>query len=212
MTDALAFESVGVAYRVKGQTRQVLDGVSFRIAKGEAYGLVGDSGCGKSTAAFAALRYLARNGAVNKGRILIDGNDIGGLSGTQLQSLRQHKVAVVYQDPGRALNPSLPIGRQVQEVFQLAGVLSAEWQDTVRDMLTQVQISDPAPVMQRYPHQLSGSMQLRVAIAMAIASNPTLLVLDEPTTGLDATVEAEVLDLIAHLRATLSCSSATTSP
>lgn len=204
MTDALNFEGVGVAYRVKGQMRQVLDGVSFQIGAGEAYGLVGESGCGKSTAAFAALRYLPRNGVVNRGRILVDGQDIGQLSRPALRQLRQYSVSMVYQDPGRALNPSLPVGRQVAEVFELAGLPRAEWQNRVKDVLAKVQISDPALVMTRYPHQLSGGMQQRVGIAMAIASNPTLLVLDEPTTGLDATIEAEVLDLIRHLRRELS--------
>ena len=204
MTDALRFENVGVAYRVKGKMRQVLDGVSFQIAKGEAYGLVGESGCGKSTAAFAALRYLPRNGTVNRGRMLIDGQDIGTLGGQDLRTLRRHKVAMVYQDPGKSLNPSLTIGAQVAEVFELADVPRADWPARVEQILAKVQISDPKLVMDRYPHQLSGGMQQRVAIAMAIASNPTLLVLDEPTTGLDATVEAEVLDLIQHLRHDLS--------
>lgn len=203
-TPALQFENLGVEYRVKGRSRQVLDGIDLKIARGEAYGLVGESGCGKSTAAFAALRYLPRNGGVNRGRILIDGKDIQQLSGPDLRKLRQYSVSMVYQDPGRSLNPSLPIGRQVQEVFELAGVPRAEWRARVEDILAKVQISDPAMVMQRYPHQLSGGMQQRVAIAMAIASNPMLLVLDEPTTGLDATVEAEVLDLIQHLRRELS--------
>ncbi|MEI6799565.1 MAG: ABC transporter ATP-binding protein, partial [Pseudomonadota bacterium] len=204
MTEALTFDNLSVGYRVKGKMAQVLDGVSFSIAKGEAYGLVGESGCGKSTAAFAALRYLPRNGAVTQGRILIDGQDIGQLSGPDLRKLRQFSVSMVYQDPGRALNPSLPIGVQVAEVFELAGVPRSDWPGKVADILAKVQISDPHLVMQRYPHQLSGGMQQRVAIAMAIASNPTLLVLDEPTTGLDATVEAEVLDLIQHLRRQMS--------
>lgn len=204
MTEALAFDDLSVAYRVKGQLRQVLERVSFTIAKGEAYGLVGESGCGKSTAAFAALRYLPRNGLVTHGRILIDGQDIGQLSPPNLRKLRQFKVSMVYQDPGRSLNPSLPIGVQVAEVYELAGIPRAEWPARVAEILAKVQFNDPARVMQLYPHQLSGGMQQRVAIAMAIASNPTLLVLDEPTTGLDATVEAEVLDLIRHLRHELS--------
>ena len=204
MTDALAFENLGVAYRVKGRLRQVLQDVSLTISKGEAYGLVGESGCGKSTAAFAAVRYLPRNGVVNTGRILIDGQDIGQLSPPELRKLRQFSISMVYQDPGRSLNPSVPIGAQVAEVFELAGVPRAERRARVEEILGKVQISDPRLVMERYPHQLSGGMQQRVAIAMAVASNPTLLVLDEPTTGLDATVEAEVLDLIQHLRRELS--------
>ena len=203
-TAALQFENLSVAYRVKGVSRLVLAGISLEIRKGEAYGLVGESGCGKSTAAFAALRYLPRNGAVIAGRILIDGQDIGQMAAPALRRLRRQSVAMVYQDPGKALNPSLTIGRQVQEVFELAGVPRANWAARTVEILAKVQISDPQRVMERYPHQLSGGMQQRVAIAMAIASNPTLLVLDEPTTGLDATVEAEVLDLIQHLRRELS--------
>ncbi len=208
MTDhsppALQLEELGVEYRVKGRSRQVLDGIDLEIAPGEAYGLVGESGCGKSTVAFAALRYLPRNGVVNRGRILIDGQDIHALAEPDLRRLRRTSVAMVYQDPGRALNPSLRIGQQVSEVFELAGAPRAEWSARVEEILIRVRISDPRRVMERYPHQLSGGMQQRVAIAMAIASNPSLLVLDEPTTGLDATVEAEVLDLIAQLRTELA--------
>ena len=113
---------------------------------------------------------------------------------------------MVYQDPGRALNPSIRVGKQVAEVFRLKGASPAESLRQAAAMLGRVQIADPGQVMDRYPHQLSGGMQQRVAIAMAIAINPTLLILDEPTTGLDATVEAEVLDLIARLRGEYSTS------
>ena len=203
-TAALQFENLSVAYRVKGASRPVLAGVTFEIRKGEAYGLVGESGCGKSTAAFAALRYLPRNGAVTQGRILIDGQDIGQMAAPELRRLRRQSVAMVYQDPGKALNPSLTIGRQVTEVFELAGVPAPIGRRGRSKSLPKCRSVIRNCVMNRYPHQLSGGMQQRVAIAMAIASNPTLLVLDEPTTGLDATVEAEVLDLIQHLRRELS--------
>ena len=197
---ALKVEDLGVEYRVHDAPSQVLHGINFEIGRSESYGLVGESGCGKSTAAYAVLRYLPRNGLVNRGRILIDGQNVLALDGDRLRELRRKSVAMVYQDPSKALNPSLRIGRQVKEVFELAGVKRNEWTPRAIEILTRVRISDPARVMQRYPHQLSGGMQQRVAIAMALASEPALLVLDEPTTGLDATVEADVLDLIVQLR------------
>jgi peptide/nickel transport system ATP-binding protein len=203
---ALRLEDLGVEYRVKGESRQVLHAINLEIARGEAYGLVGESGCGKSTAAYAVLRYLPRNGLVNKGRILIDGQDILELDAERLRELRRKSVAMVYQDPGRALNPSITVGRQVEEAYELAGVPRVDRSGRAAEILTRVRISDPERVMRRYPHQLSGGMQQRVAIAMALASDPTLLVLDEPTTGLDATVEADVLDLIIQLRREFSTS------
>lgn len=200
MTDALAVESLSVAYRSGGRDRRVLRDVSFRIGRGEAYGLVGESGCGKSTVALTAVRYLPRAGRVTAGRIAMDGEDVTRLDRVQLRRLRAKTVSMVYQDPGKALNPTLRIGRQVAEIFTLAGAPAAEAHARAAEMLRRVRISDPARVMERYAHQLSGGMQQRVAIAMALAKDPALLILDEPTTGLDATVEAEVLDLIVQLR------------
>ena len=202
--DALTIENLDVTYRVRGKARQVLRDVSLSIRPGEAYGLVGESGCGKSTAALAAMRYLPRNGRVRGGRILVAGRDMLALDAAELRRLRSSKVAMVYQDPGRALNPSILVGRQVAEVFEVMGIRGPKAYARATEMLARVQISDPSRVMQRYPHQLSGGMQQRVVIAMALAINPVLLVLDEPTTGLDATVEAEVLDLVAKLRAEYS--------
>jgi peptide/nickel transport system ATP-binding protein len=198
--EALAIRDLDVAYRVRGRDRRVLRGLSLAIACGEAYGLVGESGCGKSTAALAAVRYLPRNGKIAAGRIDVAGRDLLSLREAELRQLRANTVSMVYQDPGRALNPSIRTGRQVAEVFRLRGASPSEALRQAAAILGRVQIADPAQVMDRYPHQLSGGMQQRVAIAMAIAINPTLLILDEPTTGLDATVEAEVLDLIARLR------------
>ena len=199
-TAALELSDLEVAYRVRGQWRRVLRGVSLQIAEGESYGLVGESGCGKSTAAFAALRYLPRNGRVSSGSISVAGEDLLAMSDADVRRLRASKVSMVYQNPTGALNPSLRIGDQVAEAFTLQGVAEREAADRAREMLVKVQISDPDGVMRRYPHQLSGGMNQRVIIAMALAKDPALLILDEPTTGLDATVEAEVLDLVAALR------------
>ncbi len=199
-TPALELRDLEVQYRVRGVWRQVLRSVSLSIAEGEAYGLVGESGCGKSTAAYAALRYLPRNGRVNTGSIHLAGEDLLAMSAREVQRLRASSVSMVYQHPGSALNPTLKVGDQVAESVVLAGHDRGEARGRAEEMLTKVQISDPASVMQRYPHQLSGGMQQRVVIAMALANDPHLLILDEPTTGLDATVEAEVLDLVSALR------------
>lgn len=197
---ALDLRGVDVVYRTRGQDMQVLRDVSFSIARGEAYGLVGESGCGKSTAALAALGALPRNGFLRRGEIRVEGQQLSSLDDTALQRMRARQVSMVYQDAGRALNPSLTIGRQLIEAFELLGIGGEEARMRSIAQLERVRMSAPARVMRAYPHELSGGMLQRVVIAMALSKDPTLLVLDEPTTALDATVEAEVLDLIAALR------------
>ena len=199
-TAALELRNLKVGYRARGAEQIVLRGVSFAIAPGETYGLVGESGCGKSTVAFAALRALPRQGFIRSGQVLLDGQDVTTLDPAGLRALRRTKVSMVYQDPGRALNPSMTVARQIAEVFEALGVGRADALAQSEAMLVKVRISAPGRVMAAFPHQLSGGMQQRVVIAMALAKNPALLVLDEPTTGLDATVEAEVLDLIVALK------------
>ena len=197
---AVAVEHLDVTYRVRGQDRRALRDVSFQIGSGESYGLVGESGSGKSTVALALTRYLPRNGRVSAGTIRINGADPLAMGNAALRDLRARTVSMVYQEPGRALNPSIKVGRQVAEVYEIAGLHRAEALEQAEGMLRKVQISDPHRVMDRYPHELSGGMAQRAVIAMALAAEPSLLILDEPTTALDATVEAEVLDLIAALR------------
>ena len=204
--NALELSDLDVVYRVRGRDRQVLRGVTLSVGRGEAYGLVGESGCGKSTAALAIVQYLPRNGRVRSGEILIDDRDVLSLSRAELLRLRADAVSLVYQNPGTALNPSIRIGKQVAEVFTVRGASRSEARERALQALELVQIADPGSVMERYPHQLSGGMQQRVIIAMALAKDPSLLILDEPTTGLDATVEAEVLDLVAGLQAKLHTS------
>jgi peptide/nickel transport system ATP-binding protein len=197
---AIQLEDLEVVYRVRGLDRNVLRGVSLTIGRGDSYGLVGESGCGKTTAAFAIMRALPRNGRVVSGSIRVDGEDLLGMGQAGVRKLRATTLSMVYQNPAAALNPTIRVGAQVGEVFELMGVDKKDALERARLILAKVQISDPVRVMRRYPHQLSGGMQQRVVIAMALAKDPTLLILDEPTTGLDATVEAEVLELIAALR------------
>ena len=197
---ALRVDDLRVTYEVRGIDRAVLRGVSFAIAPGEAYGLVGESGCGKSTTAYAALRYLPRNGTIVSGTVAVGGRDVTSMTDSQLREFRAREASMVYQDPAQAMNPTIRVGRQLVESFTLLGHNRADAEKMAVEALRKVRIADPARVMDRYPFQLSGGMQQRVVIAMALACNPKLLVLDEPTTGLDATVEAEVLDLVRVLR------------
>ncbi|HEY5388964.1 MAG TPA: ABC transporter ATP-binding protein, partial [Solirubrobacteraceae bacterium] len=204
--DALKLSHIDVSYRVRRRDQRVVRDVSFHVARGESFGLVGESGCGKSTIALAIVRYLARNGRVSAGSVEIDGRDVLGLNASALRQLRARTVSMVYQEPGRALNPSILVGRQVAEVYEIAGAERKMALERAQEILAKVRISDPKGVMGRYPHQLSGGMLQRVVIAMALAAEPALLILDEPTTALDATVEAEVLDLIRGLRSEFNTS------
>ena len=197
---ALSVEDLQLAYKVRGVPRSVLRGVTFQVQPGEAYGLVGESGCGKSTTAYAAMRYMPSNAVIQGGRVLADGHDVTAMSTSELRTFRTTTASMVYQDPVQAMNPTLKIGRQVVESFRILGQSKAQALASARDALRHVKIADPDRVLDRYPHQLSGGMLQRVVIAMALAGDPKLLVLDEPTTGLDATVEAEVLDLVRDLR------------
>jgi peptide/nickel transport system ATP-binding protein len=203
---ALQVAGLKLAFRVRGRDREAIRGVSFTIERGESYGLVGESGSGKSTIAYAVMRYLPGNARITAGSVVLDGKNMVDMDEQELRKLRARSASMVYQNPGTALNPTIRIGNQLIESFVTAGISKGEARERALAMLRRVQISDPAGVMNRYPHQLSGGMQQRIVIAMALASDPTLLILDEPTTGLDATVEAEVLDLIRELRASFGTS------
>jgi peptide/nickel transport system ATP-binding protein len=199
----LVVEDLSVAY---GDLPAVHE-VSFHVERGEAYGLVGESGSGKSTLAMALVRYLAPGGRITSGQIGFDGQDVLGLDNAALRAFRGRRAAVVYQNPAAALDPSMRVGDQVAEAFSAhARLSSSEARQRTLDALRQVQLADPESVYGRFPHQLSGGMQQRVVIAMALAGLPDLLILDEPTTGLDATVEAAILDLLADLRRELGVS------
>ncbi len=199
--NAVEIEGLTISYRRRGRNLRVIDDVSFQIRRGEAYGLVGESGCGKSTVAMALMRYLPVNAIVETGSIAFDGQDLLRLNQTELRRLWGKRMAMVYQDPGSALNPSMRIGDQIAEVFRYHMNMDKKAaMDASAGMLEKVQISNPSGVLRRYPHELSGGQQQRIMFAMALATDPELLVLDEPTTGLDATVEAEVLDLVEKLR------------
>jgi len=200
VTPALSFDSVTASYQTGGRWLDALRDVSLDVMPGETVGLVGESGSGKSTLALAAARYLAANGAVRAGSIRVDGRDVHLLDRRELRSLRISGLALIPQDPLASLNPSIRIGAQVAESFRgSVGVPRRRTPARVETILERVRIADAARIVRQYPHQLSGGMQQRVSIAMALAADPRLLLLDEPTTGLDVTTEAIILHLVAEL-------------
>jgi peptide/nickel transport system ATP-binding protein len=198
---SIEVDHLSVSYTRRRRVVPVVRDVSFQIGRGEAYGLVGESGCGKTTVAMAIMRYLPRNGIVESGTIRFDAEDLLEASAARLRELRGNRIAMVYQEVGSSLNPTMRVGAQVAEVYRHhAGLDKAAAKGAAIEMFSRVQLADPAGIADRFPHQLSGGQQQRVSIAMALATNPDVLVMDEPTTGLDATVEAEVLDLVQELR------------
>ncbi len=197
----LKVDDVAVAYKVRGGEIEAVQNVSFDIRRGESFGVVGESGCGKSTMAWAIVNFLGANGYVKRGSIKFQGQELVGKDGEELRQLRGDQIAMVFQDPMQALNPSMTLGDQMKEVLTVhRGISDKEAAKRCVEMLERVYMPDAANVMKRYAHQISGGQQQRVVIAMALLNNPALLIMDEPTTALDVTVEAAVLDLISELR------------
>jgi peptide/nickel transport system ATP-binding protein len=197
----LEFQDVRISYFPRAGEVTVIPGLSFALNEGEAFGLVGESGCGKSTVALSIMRYLGRTGRVKSGRILFEGRNLAAMGEAELRRLRGRRIAMVYQDPMASLNPVMTVGRQLMEVPMLhEGISATAARARALHMLAEVDLADPVGVLRRYPHQLSGGQQQRIVIAMALIAEPALLIMDEPTTGLDVTVEAAVLDLVRALR------------
>ena len=194
-------ENVAIAYATRYGDVEAVRDVSFEVHRGSTFGLVGESGCGKSTVAFGIVDFLGANGRIAGGSIKFQGRELVGRSQAELNRIRGDQIAMVYQDPMQALNPSVTLGDQLTEVLTVhRGITQAEaWKKSVA-MLERVYMPDAANVMKRFPHQISGGQQQRVVIAMALLTNPALLIMDEPTTALDVTVEAVVLDLIEDLK------------
>lgn len=197
----LVLEDMDIVYSSLGKEIPAVRGVSFKVEAGEAFALVGESGSGKSTIAYAIMRYLASNGKIEKGKISFRGTNIFRLTANELLSLRGAKMSLVPQEPLTSLNPSHRVGNQIAEVFHIHLNLSVE--DSYKraiEMLKQVNMPDPEGMARKYPHEISGGQQQRVLIAMAFSTHPDLLIMDEPTTGLDVTTEARILDLIAEMK------------
>jgi len=197
----LSLRNVAISYKTRQRDIQAVRDVSFDIFRGENLGLVGESGCGKSTVAFSIVNFLGRNGKITHGDIFFKGEQLLNRSEKELRQLRGADISMVYQEPMSALNPSMRIQDQLAEsLITHRGLPKNQAFAESIATLKKVYMPDPEAVMLRYPHQLSGGQQQRVLIAMAMLNNPSLLIMDEPTTALDVTVEAAVLDLIAELQ------------
>ncbi len=197
----LSLEDLRVEYRGAAGTVTAIPGLDLKIMPGESYGLVGESGCGKSTLLMAIMGHLGTAGRIARGRLMFDGQDLARATPDTLRRVRGRGISMVYQDPSSSLNPTLTIGRQLMEVPILhEGVSKAEARERAAAILGDVNLPDAGRLLDCYPHQLSGGQKQRIVIAMALLAKPKLLLLDEPTTGLDVTVEAAVLDLVNELR------------
>jgi peptide/nickel transport system ATP-binding protein len=196
----LEIENLSISFFTRaGEIPAVMD-LSCCIMPGEAMGLVGESGCGKSTVALAVMRYLGQNGRITRGTIRFKGRDMAEMSARELRRVRGSEIAMIYQEPMASLNPAMTVGRQLMEVPMIHQRVNArEAEDMARDIVVSVRLPDPARILKSYPHQLSGGQQQRIVIAMALMSRPSLLILDEPTTALDVTVEAGIVDLVKEL-------------
>ena len=202
MTAVLDIAGYTLDYRTGGGAVRVLNNISLRIAPGEVLGLVGESGSGKTSCAWAIMRALPVNAVETGGAIALAGQDLRTLDAQAIRTVRGKRIGMVFQDPSTALNPTLTIGRHVTETLILhRGMQPGEARDAAEAALARVGLSDPAGMLRRYPHQMSGGEKQRVMIAIAFAAQPELIIFDEPTSALDVITGARILDLFAELRA-----------
>ena len=206
MSALLEVAELSVTYRAEGGDVNALRGVSLMAEAGEVIGIVGESGCGKSTLAAALIALLETNATVGTGEVRLNGRDILSLPEAERRKLRGHDIAMISQDPMTAFSPVLTMGSQLVD-FQcnLDGVSRREKSDRARAMLARVGLSDPDLAMTRFPHELSGGMRQRAAIAAALLMRPAVLIADEPTTALDVTMEAQIIHLLRELQADYGC-------
>jgi oligopeptide/dipeptide ABC transporter ATP-binding protein len=204
--DALKIRNLSVTFRTDRGLVRALRNITFTIPTRRIVGLVGESGCGKSTLINAVLHLLAENADIPSGIIEFEGQDILKMSAEQLRAVRGNRISVVFQDPMTSLNPVLSISRQMTDIQYRNNLTKNESRQRATRMLTRVGIPDAQNRLSNYPYQFSGGMRQRIAIAMALIANPALLIADEPTTALDATLEAQIIQRLRKLHTDLGCS------
>ncbi len=197
--ELLRLENVSINYKVRGGYLSAVKDVSFHVNRGEIFAVVGESGCGKSTVAHSIMRLLDKN-AVVLGSIKYNGTNLMELSNKQITGVRGHDIGMIFQNPLDSLNPVYTTGAQVNEAIRLDGISKLEGWKKVIDLYRNVKMPDAEKRVQAYPHEMSGGMRQRVMIAMMLSRNPSLLIADEPTTALDVTIEAQILEIISQLK------------
>ena len=196
----LELKELRVGFRRNGVVQDVLHGLNLTVHKGEAVGLVGESGSGKSVAALSVMRLLGRDGVITGGKILLDGTDLTQLSTPHIRKLRGKDVSMIFQDPSTALNPAFTVGTQLRDVIKAhRDMVGPQIEKEALEVLERVGFAEPPRVLRAYSHELSGGMRQRAMIAMAIACKPRLVLADEPTTALDVTVQAQIVELLRRL-------------
>ena len=197
--ELLRLENLSIDYKVRDGYLSAVKDVSFNINRGEIFAVVGESGCGKSTIAHSIMRLLDKNAQVS-GNIVFNDTDLQGLSDKEITSVRGHDIGMIFQNPLDSLNPVFTTGAQVNEAIMLDGVSKLEGWKKVIDLYKSIKMPDPEKRAQAFPHEMSGGMRQRVMIAMMLSRNPSLLIADEPTTALDVTIEAQILEIISQLK------------
>ena len=200
MTPLLDVQHLTVAFERPGSALKAVDDLSFSIQPGETLGLVGESGSGKSVTALAILRLIQPPGKVTAGRVLFEGRDLLQLPESEMRSIRGGRISLIFQEPMTALNPTMRVGDQIGEALTSHAVGKDQARQRVVELLDAVRIPDAARRARDYPHQLSGGMRQRVMIAIAVACRPPLVIADEPTTALDVTIQAQVLEMLSELK------------
>ena len=197
----LSIQDLHVVFPTYAGNVFAVNGMSFDVRQGEVFGLVGESGCGKSVTSLAVLRILPGRGQITSGRVLFDGKDLVQASEAELQAVRGRQISMIFQDPSTSLNPVFTAGNQIVRILRHhKGMSSDEARNRALELFEEVALPEPRRVFRSYPHELSGGMQQRVMIAMALASGARLLIADEPTTALDVTIQDQILQLLVALR------------
>ncbi|MBU1134147.1 MAG: ABC transporter ATP-binding protein, partial [Candidatus Omnitrophica bacterium] len=201
MENILEIKDLHTYFYTQGSVIKAVEGVSFSVKKGEVLGLVGESACGKSVTASSIMRLIAPPGEIVKGQIFFEGEDLLKLSSPCMRRLRGNKISMIFQEPQAALNPLYTIGFQIEEMIKIhKNISKSQIRPLALELLRKVGVNPPEIRIKDYPHNLSGGQAQRVMIAMAISCNPALLIADEPTTALDVTIQAQIMELFAQLR------------